>query len=1011
MASRLDEAFSAGNGVDGTASATKPVLTLAEVANQLRTQWGGSQEGKTWTWLGTSNVTYSIPNSGPAGEPESAGYVAMTSLMQDRARLAFELWDDVIAISLTESVNNPNANITFNYSSQTDGGGTYAYWNGYYSGNNFGISRAYVWLNSGWSTHNQDSDMFFGGYGFITYLHEIGHTLGLSHPGTYNAGQGTLSYANSAEYFQDSRKYTVMSYWDADEAEASVDHYGQSGAWMYAAAPLLHDIAAAQAAYGADMSTRTGNTVYGFNSNAGRDVFDFTKNLNPIIAIWDAGGTDTLDGSGYSTAQVMDLKPGSFSSMGYMTDNIAIAFGATIENAIGGSGNDTLIGNAVANRLDGGGGNDRLTGNDGSDVFVFWSGYGSDTIADFVVTGATDDEIDVSGLTVVSTFDGVMSYASQIGANTIFNFGSGLVLTLWNVAVTSLTYDDFWFGASAPSPGPDEAPTSVALSNTSIAENAVGGTVGNVLVTDPDDTAFSFLVSDARFQVAGTPGAYQLRLVSGVSLDYETEASVALTITATDAGGLSKAQDFTINVLDVQGVTITGTSSANTIDATHAPSGQSFSTPEHDTIYGMAGNDVIRGLAGNDAIDGGSENDTLYGDGGNDTLTGGSGTDRLYGDNGDDTLVISGSNDTSDIFDGGAGMDTIVVAGSGSLTRAGFNAAASSIETWQGNSQAVLGNSSANVFDFSALTSVSGLLYVDGGSGNDNITGSGFADDLRGNSGDDTLNGGYDNDILTGGAGTDQLYGGNGNDTLVISGSNDTSDLFDGGADTDTIVVTGTGSVTRAGFNATASSIEVWQGNGQAVLGNSSANVFDFSGLSSVSGLLYTDGGSGNDTITGTGAADDLRGNSGNDTLTGGSGNDSLTGGTGNDTLYGGANDDTITGGAGIDTMTGSAGADTFVFIAITDSPDTARDTIADFEVGTDKIDLHAIDANTASGATGNQDFLFFGSSPNTVANQVTFTHLDGNTIVSADTNGNSTPNIVFVLAGLHTLSANDFVL
>ena len=93
----------------------------------------------------------------------------------------------MVAISLTESVSNPNANITFNYSSQTSGGGTYAYWNGYVAGSDYGISRAYVWLNSGWLTHNQDSDMFFGGYGFITYLHEIGHTLGLSHAGTYNA--------------------------------------------------------------------------------------------------------------------------------------------------------------------------------------------------------------------------------------------------------------------------------------------------------------------------------------------------------------------------------------------------------------------------------------------------------------------------------------------------------------------------------------------------------------------------------------------------------------------------------------------------------------------------------------------------------------------------------------------------------------------------------------------------------------------------------------------------------
>ena len=199
MAARTPDNASAADGgtVEGGASA--PVFTLAQIQTQLRTQWGGSQEGKTWTWLGTSNVTYSMPDSAPAGTSEAAGLVLMTPLMKDQARLAFELWDDVIAISLTESVNNANANITFNYSSQTSGGGTYAYWNGYTSGANFGISRAYVWLNSTWSTHDSDADMYYGGYGMITYLHEIGHTLGLSHPGTYNAGAGTLSYAKASD--------------------------------------------------------------------------------------------------------------------------------------------------------------------------------------------------------------------------------------------------------------------------------------------------------------------------------------------------------------------------------------------------------------------------------------------------------------------------------------------------------------------------------------------------------------------------------------------------------------------------------------------------------------------------------------------------------------------------------------------------------------------------------------------------------------------------------------------
>ena len=126
---------------------------------------------------------------------------------------------------------------------------------------------------------------------------------------------------------------------------------------------------------------------------------------------------------------------------------------------------------------------------------------------------------------------------------------------------------------------------------------------------------------------------------------------------------------------------------------------------------------------------------------------------RLHGGNGDDTFMIAGTEAQGDSFDGGAGTDGIVVTGSGALTLAGFNAVAASIETWQGNGQSVVGTGAANILDFSGLTTVAGLPFVDGGGGNDSITGSSFADDLRGGSGDDTLNGGDGNDTLTGGAG------------------------------------------------------------------------------------------------------------------------------------------------------------------------------------------------------------------------------------------------------------------
>jgi Ca2+-binding RTX toxin-like protein len=217
--------------------------------------------------------------------------------------------------------------------------------------------------------------------------------------------------------------------------------------------------------------------------------------------------------------------------------------------------------------------------------------------------------------------------------------------------------------------------------------------------------------------------------------------------------------------------------------------------------------------------------------------------------------------------------------------------------------------------------------------------------------------------VLIGGVGTDKLYGGNGDDTFVISGTGDASDAFFGGDGTDRIQVSGGTPVTLAGFSAAASSIEVWEGNDYAVLGTSKANFLDFSGLDAVTGLLYVDGGKGNDTITGTNFADDLRGGADNDTLNGGGGSDNVNGGAGHDQLYGGDGDDMLSGGAGNDLLHGGdgddimiggagkdqhfggAGADTFVFA---ESGSKNRDTIFDYNFAEgDAIDLSALlDAN-----------------------------------------------------------------
>jgi serralysin len=166
-----------------------PAFSLAQIVQQLRTQWGGSYEGTTFAWPGTGPIAYFIGGTPyPSGSGEIAYKTTMTALMISRATLAFELWDDLIARDLTPASSSAFAQIQFEYASQTynsngvlsTNGGTYsgAWYNGTgvngYGTTNYNVSRSEIWLNSNWTSHNADNDMFFGGYGFQTYMHEIG---------------------------------------------------------------------------------------------------------------------------------------------------------------------------------------------------------------------------------------------------------------------------------------------------------------------------------------------------------------------------------------------------------------------------------------------------------------------------------------------------------------------------------------------------------------------------------------------------------------------------------------------------------------------------------------------------------------------------------------------------------------------------------------------------------------------------------------------------------------------
>ena len=387
-----------------------------------------------------ANVTFAFRSTAPTTMPDdTAGFTRFTETQIAATLLALAAWSDVANITFSrvndgDGYSNGATMLFGNYASGSEGAAAFAYLpRDSAAASNSGD----VWINASLS---YNATPLLLGYGQQVLAHEIGHAIGLSHPAAYNAGVGqSLSYANNAGYYEDSRQYTIMSYFNESNTG------GSFGSGRYASAPLMDDIVAAQRLYGANMATRTGDTTYGFNSTAGLAWFGASSTATALIfSVWDAGGVDTFDFSGYSNNQIIDLRQGGFSNVGALIGNVSIAIGAVIENAIGGSGNDTIYGNAGDNVLIGGGGNDRIDGGLGVDTVVFSGNRSQYTITYFapnpltyngptvVVTGpdGSDTLSNVEVLrfadqTVNTTFSGGLNVSGDITANTMTGSASG----------------------------------------------------------------------------------------------------------------------------------------------------------------------------------------------------------------------------------------------------------------------------------------------------------------------------------------------------------------------------------------------------------------------------------------------------------------------------------------------------------------------------------------------------------------------------------------------------------
>jgi serralysin len=630
-------------------------------------------EGDYWQ---QTTITYSIPASSPSDSGwdshESDGFQPINYGPTRIAAEAFELWDDLIATNLVENTTS-NANITLAYTFAPHVGGPPAYTvTDAPDSDDYVIHNAKIWMNAS-KVDPQTVD--HGTFGFTTYLHEIGHALGLSHPGNYTNDGTEHSYAADAGYAQDTRQYTVMSYFNAGADGSGADHQGS-----YAATPMLHDILTIQAIYGADMTTRTADTVYGFNSTANRLAFDFEHNQKPVVAIWDAGGIDTLDTSGFTQTQKIDLHAGTFSDVGGLTQNVAIAYNCDIENAIGGSGSDDIYGNGLANRLEGRDGADSFHGGGGIDTLL--GGRGDDT---YYVMG-TEDLGDVIVENAGEGRDAVVSKLSYtLGAN-----------------VEDLRLETFSGNINGTGNALDNTLTGNAGANVLTGgagrDSLIGGAGGDTMVGgEGDDTYWVDLAGSWSYErdlsgnvtVVSSPGD---QVIEYANQGFDTVFST-ITYTLPD---------------NVEGLTLEG-----------------FLAPLDG--FGNGLDNVLKGNAGSNH---------LYGYAGADRLDGSGGADTMRGGIGNDIYVVDESGDVV-IENAGEGVDTVM---SGINYTLGANL---ENLTLTGSAVSGTGNAAANTISGNALSNMlnggGGADILIDTKGNDTLDGGAGADVLTGGLGNDTF--------------------------------------------------------------------------------------------------------------------------------------------------------------------------------------------------------------------------------------------------------------------------------
>jgi serralysin len=545
--------------------------------------------GSKWA---VNEFTFSFPTSasfygaGYGNGETTDNFGSLNAAQQAAARATFDGFSSVANVTFTEITETSTQHADLRLAMSDAPSTAWAYFP------STAAEGGDAWFNK---SSGYYSNPVKGNYAYTTFLHEMGHALGLEH--------AHEAYVMPSD--RDSMEYTVMSY--RSYVGASLGGGYTNEKYGYAQSLMMYDVAALQHMYGADYTTNSGNTSYSWSPTTGEmrinGVGQGAPGANRIfLTVWDGGGTDTYDFANYATDLKVDLRPGEWTTTSSAQlaklhyDGSKVAIGnianallhnndgrSLIENAKGGSGNDAITGNSANNTFWGNAGNDTLIGGDGHDNLV---------------GGAGADRLDGGNGIDLANYG---SAAAGVIADLLYSsINTGEATGDTYVSIERLygsRYNDNLRGDNAA--------------------NAIFGAAGNDILygRGGNDT---LLGGDGNDNLVGGAGAD--RLDGGNGSDLANYGSAA-------AGLVADLYSPGVNTGEAAGDTYVSIERLYGSKYADNLRGDNLA----NAVYGAGGNDILYGRGGND---------TLLGGDGNDRLVGGAGADRLIGGSGADVFIF-----------------------------------------------------------------------------------------------------------------------------------------------------------------------------------------------------------------------------------------------------------------------------------------------------------------------------------------------------------------------------------